>query len=408
MASLVEQRGALVSQLEKYQTRLKSGEVSDEDVQKVKQLLTDLETLDTQIDKANESAKLVAAIGALGPSNPVPAGQAPDEGKGAFATTGQPKQYLDLRGLSQSLPHEALKYSARLMTKGLAPNGESLIPVPIVNRDPIAGDIDAETPPHLAEVIPAVSRRASTGSGETTAASYDILVENSVPGEGGASVVAPGDEKPIKKLAISKRHQELKVIAVLSDPIDRYLLEDATNLQAWIGNRLSQEVRDALDAEIIGGDGTGQHMTGLAHTEGVQTQSFSTNVFDTIAAGISKLESASIAVDFIAMSPADWLSIQTYKDAQGRYYMGDVLDATNRKVYGCRIVSVPGISAGTGWIVGKETLTLSTDSGLKLEWDRSSGFSRNQIQARVEGRFNLDVLKPHGLVKVELTEPTGK
>lgn len=406
MATLKEKRAEVLKKLRPYQKKLTEDglTLTPEETQTVKDLLKQVNALDEQYAKAKEDAELMRYFD-------LPAGATTPTSDDGDSYTGNPgkKGRADIRSLVKSIPGAARKYSSALTTKGLAPTGAALVSIPIVNSQPIAGDIDAEIPPRLVDYLPTVQRRTTDAAGaSTTAASYDILVETSGQDSGKATVVAPGTEKPVKKLQLERRTQSLKVMAVLSEPIDRYVLEDARNIESWMGGRLTQEILDALDTEILEGDGTGVHFTGLAHATGTQAQAFDANILDTVAAGANKLEAHGIGVQLIALSPTDWLKVQTFKDAAGRYYLGNVIDPMARKLYGHQVVSVPGLQAGTGWVIGTDTLSLSTDGQIKVEWDRSRGFTRNEIQARVEGRFNLDILKPHGLVKLNLTAPSGK
>lgn len=404
MATLMEKRAEVLKKLRPYQKKLTEDGVTltSEETQTVKDLLKQVDALDERYAKAKEDEELMSYFN-------LPAGTITPTGDGdGYTGDSGKKGRADIRSLVKSIPGAARKYSSALTAKGLAPTGAALVSIPIVNSQPIAGDIDAEIPPRLVDYPPTVQRQTTDAAGApTTAASYGILVETSGQDSGKATVVAPGAEKPVKKLQLERRTQSVKVVAVLSEPIDRYVLEDARNIESWMGVRLTQEILDALDTEILEGDGTGAHFTGLAHATGTQDQAFDANILDTVAAGANKPEAHGIGVQLIALSPADWLKVQTFKDAAGRYYLGNAIEPMARKLYDHQVVSVPGLQAGTGWVIGTDTLSLSTDGQIKVEWDRSRGFTRNEIQARVEGRFNLDILT-HGLVKLDLTAPSGK
>lgn len=324
MATLKEKRAEVMKKLRPYQIKLNQDGIalSAEETQTVKDLLHQVDALDEQFAKAKKDQELMGYFD-------LPAGTTTPTDNDGNGYTGDPgkKGHADIRSLVKSIPGAAMKYSSVLTTKGLSPTGAALVSIPIINSQPMAGDIDAEIPPRLVDYLPTVQRRTSDANGaSTTAASYDILVETSGPDSGKASVVAPGAEKPVKKLQLERRTQSPKVLAVLSEPIDRYVLEDAQNIESWMGGRLTQEILDALDTEILEGDGTGVHFTGLAHTTGTQAQPFDTNILDTVAAGANKLEANGIGVQLIALSPTDWLKVQTFKDAEGRYYLGNVID----------------------------------------------------------------------------------
>lgn len=312
-------------------------------------------------------------------------------------TMNNTKGRLDLRTLIKSAPQAAIDYSARFQTKGLIPSGQTTFEIPIVNTVPLPADAGAEIPPRLLDYIPAILREAPV---------YAIIQEITPENPGAASVVAPGETKPVRKLGLQRVEQSLKVVAVLTEPLDKYVVQDYVNIQDWLGPRLANIVYDGIENEIINGDGTGAHFTGLNHIAGVQTQDWNANMFDTIAAGCSKLENVGVNPNLIALNPTDWLTVQTYRDAEGRYYMSNVIDPTARTMWGHQIVAVPGITQGTGWIIGAGALELSTDGQQTVEWDTSLGFFKNQVTARAEGRYNLDVLKAHGIVKLTLTAPT--
>ena len=319
----------------------------------------------------------------------------------AFTPTGtnaaSGSAYLDLKSMASIAPRLALEYSNRLGTsKGLVAEGSTAFQIPLVNTDPIAADLGSESRPRLVSVIPATTR---------TAPVYDALQETTPDDRGGASVVAPGAQKPVTKLSLRRVEQRLRVIATLSEPIDKYALRDIANIQQWIGTRLTDSVTDALENEIINGDGTGEHILGLAHIQGVQEyQATNTNALDSIIGAIAKLESINVNAQYIAMNPADWLELQRFKDANGQYYVSSVIDGTNRKVFGTRIVTSAALTAGTAYAIGTDALTLSTDGRLDVEWNPYANFGTNQTVARAEGRFQLDCLRPQRIVRTTLTK----
>jgi HK97 family phage prohead protease/HK97 family phage major capsid protein len=316
-----------------------------------------------------------------------------ESNKASSTPTQLAKGFMNFGEYGKSIPKSLREYAATYHSKALLPTGQTLVQVPIVNSLPIAGDQGAEIPPRLVNHLITVTRPASV---------YDVLTETTPATPGAASVVADGDEKPVRKLGLSRVEQRLKVVAVLTEPINRYILEDWPNLDAWLGQRLPQFIMDALESEILTGDGTGEHFTGLAHVTGVQTQAYTTSAFNTVAAGLNQLESIGVAPSMIVLSAADWLAIETATNSQNNGYLTNYIDAAARTLFGVQIVVAPSLAKGNGWIIGQNALELSTDGQQRIEWDNTSGFTRNEIQARAEGRYNLDVLKPHALVNLSL------
>lgn len=70
MATLMEKRAEAMKKLQSYQQRLKSDGVtlSDEETKTIKGLLSEVEGLDEQIDKASKDVELLRGISALSES----------------------------------------------------------------------------------------------------------------------------------------------------------------------------------------------------------------------------------------------------------------------------------------------------------------------------------------------------
>ncbi|MBT1171365.1 HK97 family phage prohead protease [Bifidobacterium sp. SO4] len=316
------------------------------------------------------------------------------------ATPASGAAFLDLKSLTTIMPRMARDYSTRMgVTKGLVSEGSTAFQVPLINTDPIAADLGAESRPRLVSVIPTITR---------TAPVYDALQEVTPEDKGGASIVAEGGQKPTTKLSMRKVEQRLRVIATLSEPIDKYALRDIANLDQWIGRRMTDSVIDALENEVVNGDGTGEHLTGLAHIKGVQEQEYDNTPLDTIAAALGKLEQINVNALYLAVNPTDWLRLQRLKNANGDYYMSNVLDAITRKVFGVTIVTAASVAAGTGYLIGSNSINISTDGSLQVEWNPYANFGTNQTIARVEGRYQLDCYSPQRIVRVSLAAPAGK
>ena len=57
----------------------------------------------------------------------------------------------------------------------------------------------------------------------------------------------------------------------------------------------------------------------------------------------------------------------------------------------------------TAWAVGEDSVTLSTDGAMRVDWGTPNDtFTKNQLVARAETRANLDALRPSGLVKITI------
>lgn len=277
---------------------------------------------------------------------------------------------------------------------------DDIFPVPIINPSEPIRDAADEVPPQLLEYIPAVL----APSGE-----YDIIKEETPDSAGGAAVVPEGTEKPTFSIGLKKEHCKLKVVAVLSDPLDKYIVTTQTaggmDVTQYVIGRLSTEIMRALEREILTGDGTDSHLLGLDHITGTKTQAYAGGILDTIVRAIGQVEVQGIAVQTIAVSPADWLTICTEKDTTGRYLTNNAIDPVQMQLWGNNVAVAAGLPQGTAWIIGADSLQLASDGQMAWAQDAyGSLFKTNQIQFRLESRYSLDALKPHAIVKATLSE----
>lgn len=351
------------------------------EIKAVNEHLAEVDRLDGLIAEASKGDDLVRRLG-----------------QAAGGSGGERKGHLDLRGIGAALAKGMAAFSGNMQpgVKGLVPSGQTVVQVPFVGGDPLAGDPRLEHAPRLVEVLPVTQREAPA---------YRYVKQTYVTTPGGAAVVAPGATKPTLKLQVGPADARLRVIAVLSEPVDTFLLEDSDNLEAWVTAQLGDAVYAALETEVLSGDGTGEHFTGLANVSGIQTQAFTTDRITTLAAGMAKLAVLGLTPDYIAVSAADALALQTTRNASGAFDLGGAIDAAAGTAWGVRYVVVPGLAAGDAYIIGEGSIGLSTDTtGLRAAWHVSGDdFETNQIRARVEGRFNLDVWKAHAIVKADLS-----
>ena len=126
-----------------------------------------------------------------------------------------PKSYLDLSKLTKSIPETMRKDINERHVKGIdmaSITGAMFTPTPIVNSIPIH-DQGGEMPIGIVNYIPA---------GVVHTDEYDYLMETTQEDAGTAAVVEKGETKPTFKLGLKKVRNQLKVIAVVSDPVDKY------------------------------------------------------------------------------------------------------------------------------------------------------------------------------------------
>lgn len=326
--------------------------------------------------KAQESARGKALLASIGG----------DYGQGEG---GGGNQYLDLS--AKSLTGEFIRKMGRADgAKALAPSGDATVGIPLVNQTPVALGRPLNS---LLQAIPVIERMPY----------YTVLKQNVRTDN--AAVVAPGGTKPTTVLGLVKEQNRLRVVATLSEPIDKYVLEDNSNLQTWVASELTGAVQNALEEEVLNGDGTGERFTGIANTTGVQTlAATSADRLVTLNAALSALETVGETPSVFVLHPDDWSAISTTRNTSGNFDMGGAVDPATRRAWGTSVALSTRVAAGAGYLLGEGSVVLGRDgAGLRTEWNSSIGFATNEVQARTEGRFSVDVLRAAGVVKIDLT-----
>lgn len=217
-----------------------------------------------------------------------------------------------------------------------------------------------------------------------------------------AAEVATGALKPVSVFTLERVNDTTKVFAHVTEPIDRYLLEDAPSLRQFLDQELRYGLSKAFDAHVIT-DITTAAVAGSGGT------------FDLagIRAAITDLQELDLEPDAIVMTPADWATIED--EATTTFASNDntpaATDALTRRLYGIPVVVTNSATAGQAIVgdfresarvyrTGSASITVHDsqprDSGGTLYAD----YRLNQLVLRAEMRAEVAVWRPAGLILV--------
>lgn len=223
-----------------------------------------------------------------------------------------------------------------------------------------------------------------------------------------AAPVAAGALKPTSVYGLESVEDSLKVIAHLSEPMNQYDLEDNANLARFIEDELRYGLASAVTAQLLTGDGTGENLEGLTVASGTQTQAYVTSPIVTARAALTKLEVVGLTGLAYVLHPSDWADIETATaSGSGEFLLqgaGAPIDSIERRLWGVRVVTDVAITAGTGLLIAEDAVELATDGRVKVEWAAAADdFTKNLVRARCEGRFEVALGRPLGVVELDLT-----
>jgi len=223
---------------------------------------------------------------------------------------------------------------------------------------------------------------------------------------GTAGVVVAGTTKPAVTLVTAKLEARARKIAVTTVVNDEDL-EDFSAFLQYVSAELQRLVIDQENFELLLGDGTGEHLTGIFTTAGILTRvkaiAPETGI-DTLALAAADLRNgpALTAVSVYAMHPTTWTSLTLLKDTQGRYILGNPAEQDAARLWGTPVVQSTRFPVGT--VLGMNAQAVGAAyvrQGLVLQTDYSqTGFEKNQTAFRCEERIALAVVKPSAAIKV--------
>lgn len=237
----------------------------------------------------------------------------------------------------------------------------------------------------------------------TSAPSIEYLRHTSTTGS--PAITAEGGPKPELVLNTDKVIVAMQKIAAHS-ALSFEVISDWDGFQSYFQAELQRQVIDTENQELINGDGTTGHLTGLLATSGILTQAVGSNTpLDTVSLAIAALRTGSALAtgNLLVLHPNTWSALQRVKDNQGRYIVqtDPTLGAANT-LWGVEVLPTTTIAAGVGalldtrkfgYAVVRESLILRTGTN-------ADDFSRNLVRTVAEERLALAVERPAAVCKI--------
>ena len=127
-----------------------------------------------------------------------------------------------------------------------------------------------------------------------------------------AAIVAEGSVKPTSTCTLVRIEDKLDVVAHLSEAVPRFWIADNVALEEFLDSELRFGLQAAVEATVI---------SDVAATSGIQMQSYSVSVLQTIRNSLTKLETSGYAPSSMVLHPATSRELNsrcTLADAAGQ------------------------------------------------------------------------------------------
>lgn len=221
-----------------------------------------------------------------------------------------------------------------------------------------------------------------------------------------ADVVADGDPKPTSTYTFVPVEERARVIAHLSEPFPLRFLDDHSSVTQVLEQQMRRGVLQAVEHQVVHGDGTGEQFTGLLHTSGVTDVAYAGDPLTTLRRAVTVLQGKDEAPTAWVLNPADAEELSlTREDGEtgGFLFAEDFAGAT---VFGGvrRLVLSPAVASGTALLADWTQVRLGVrqDAHVLAATQAGDLFRTNRVMLRAEGRYGLKFLRPQALAVVHL------
>jgi HK97 family phage major capsid protein len=218
-----------------------------------------------------------------------------------------------------------------------------------------------------------------------------------------AAVVAEGATKPTSVYVWEQVTATVRVIAHLAK-ITRQAMDDAVQLQGEVEQEMRYGLMIAEEGELLTGDGTGQHLSGLitnatAYSAPINPAGTETMI-DMIRIALLQAELALYPTDGIILNPADWAGIELTKDSAGGYIFANPQALAGPRLWAKPVVSTTAMTIDKFLVGGFKLQTLYDRMApeVLIASENSDDFEKNLYTMRCEERLALAVKKPGALI----------
>ncbi|WP_420133965.1 phage major capsid protein [Rhodopseudomonas sp.] len=222
-----------------------------------------------------------------------------------------------------------------------------------------------------------------------------------------AGMVAEGGTKPQSDIKMDLVSTSAKVIAHYMKA-SRQVLSDVPQLQSIINNRLLYGLAYKEESQLLNGDGTGQNLLGVipqATAYSAPGSLADLNMFDVLRLAMLQAALAEYPATGHVLHPTDWAQMETLKDTQGRYIIGNPQGTTTPTLWGLPVVATQAITVRkflTGaFKLGAQVFDRWT-ARVEIATENEDDFIKNLITVLAEERVALAVYRPEAFIYGDL------
>jgi HK97 family phage major capsid protein len=250
----------------------------------------------------------------------------------------------------------------------------------------------ATRPVQVTDLIP----KTTTGQAAVVYMEETTFVNN-------AAEVTEGSAYAESQLALTEQSSTVRKIAVWL-PVTDEQLDDVSQVQGYVDNRLRFMLAQRLDGQILTGNGTAPNLRGLLNTTNIQTQAKGTDPTpDSVYKAMVKIRVTGRATpDSVVFHPTNWQDVRLLRTADGIYIWGSPSEMVPDRIWGLPVALSDAITLGTAAVFDSTYTELSTRRGIDVQISNShAGFFIEGKQAiRADTRVAFLVYRPTAVCTV--------
>jgi HK97 family phage major capsid protein len=218
-----------------------------------------------------------------------------------------------------------------------------------------------------------------------------------------AGMVAEGAAKPSSDIKLDVVSTSAKVIAHWMKA-SRQVLDDIPQLRSIIDNRLLYGLAYKEETQLLNGDGTGQNLLGIvpqATAYAAPITLTSPTSIDVMRLAMLQAALAEYPATGHVMNPIDWAWIETLKDGEGRYIIGNPQGTIQPTLWGLPVVTTQAMTVDK-FLTGAFRLGAQVfdrwQARVEVATENEDDFIKNLVTVLAEERLALAVYRPEAFI----------
>jgi HK97 family phage major capsid protein len=218
-----------------------------------------------------------------------------------------------------------------------------------------------------------------------------------------AGMVAEGAAKPSSDIQLELITTSAKVIAHYMKA-SRQVLSDIAQLKSVIDQRLLYGLAYKEETQLLNGDGTGQNLNGIipqATAYVAPTTVEGITMIDVMRLAMLQAALAEYPATGHVMHPTDWAVIETLKDGQGRYLIGNPQGTIAPTLWRLPVVETQSMTVRK-FLTGAFKLGAQVfdrwQARVEVATENEDDFIKNLVTVLAEERLALAVYRPEAFI----------